>query len=409
MNAAVTTELRTDRALDRRGGQPRRVGPHGPGLQPRDGRADGRGQLRLGRGDRSRGRGGEGRVRAAGASGRCPSARSSSSASTSSRRAPRGSRTAPHRRAREGALGRARRGAARHRGDRVRLRDPGAPEGRLLGAGLDRHRRLLDPAAARRRRRHHAVQLPGDGAHVDVGARDRLRERIRAQAVGEGPVRVAPHGRAAEGGRSPGRRLQRRAGRQGRGRRDPRAPGHRRGELRRLHADRPLRLRDGHESRQAHAGARRRQEPHGRAPRRRHRHGRRRGRERRLRLGGRALHGHLGRRRGGRCGRPARRRDQGAPARRSRSGTASTRVRDGAARHSRAPRQGRLLPRLGPGAGRDARRRRPRDGARQRRLLPRRLAPRRRDAGDGRLPRRDLRAGALGRARADATTRRSAS
>jgi hypothetical protein len=51
------------------------------------------------------------------------------------------------------------------------------------------------------------------------------------------------------------------------------------------------------------------------------------------------------------------------------------------------------------GAGRDARRRRSRDRARQRRLLPRRLAPRRRHAGDGRVPRRDLRAGAVGRPR----------
>ena len=40
------------------------------------------------------------------------------------------------------------------------------------------------------------------------------------------------------------RRLQRRARRQGRGRRAARAPGHRRGQLRRLDADRALRLRD---------------------------------------------------------------------------------------------------------------------------------------------------------------------
>ena len=70
---------------------------------------------------------------------------------------------------------------------------------------------------------HHAVQLPRDGAHVDVGARDRLREHVHPQAVGEGPVRVDPHRRAAQGGRASGRRLQRRAGRQGRGRRDPRS------------------------------------------------------------------------------------------------------------------------------------------------------------------------------------------
>ena len=63
------------------------------------------------------------------------------------------------------------RGHARARGDRVRLRDPAPAQGRHVRAGLDRGRRLLDPAAARRRRRDHAVQLPRDGAHVDVGAR----------------------------------------------------------------------------------------------------------------------------------------------------------------------------------------------------------------------------------------------
>ena len=135
------------------------------------------------------------------------------------RRAPRGSREAPHRRAREGAVRRARRGAARDRGDRVRLRYPDPAQGLVLGAGVDRHRRLLDPPAARRRRRDHAVQLPGDGAHVDVGAGDRVREHVRPEAVREGPVRVAPHRRAAQGSRAPERRLQRHPGRQGRGRR----------------------------------------------------------------------------------------------------------------------------------------------------------------------------------------------
>ena len=105
-------------------------------------------------------------------------------------RAPRGHREDPHRRARQGALGRDGRGRARARGDRVRLRHPDAAQGRLLRAGVDRDRRLLDPPAGRRRRRYHAVQLPGDGAHVDVGAGDRLRELLRAQAVGEGSVGV---------------------------------------------------------------------------------------------------------------------------------------------------------------------------------------------------------------------------
>ena len=95
--------------------------------------------------------------------------------------------------ARQGAVGRDRGGHARARGDRVLLRPPDAAEERVLGAGVDRDRRLLDPPAARRRRRHHAVQLPGDGAHVDVGAGDRdaatrscssRRRRIRRRRSG---------------------------------------------------------------------------------------------------------------------------------------------------------------------------------------------------------------------------------
>ena len=164
------------------------------------------------------------------------------------------------RRARQGALRRARRGDARARGDRVLLRHPDAAEERVLGAGVDGHRRLLDPAAARRRRRHHAVQLPGDGAHVDVGARARVRQHVRPQAVGEGPVGVAVDGGAAQGGGRAGRRLQRRHGRQGRGRRGAPASGHRRRVVRRLDADRALRLRDGNVDRASgarHSAARR--------------------------------------------------------------------------------------------------------------------------------------------------------
>ena len=76
------------------------------------------------------------------------------------------------------------------------------------------------------------------------------------------------------------------------------APRHRGRLVRRLDADRALRLRDGDEGRQARAGARRREEPHDRPARRRHRHGRGRRGERGLRVGRRALHGDLGRRRG---------------------------------------------------------------------------------------------------------------
>ena len=213
-------------------------------------------------------------------------------------RAPRGPREAPHGGARQGPLRRDGRGRARARGDRVRLRDPDAAQGRVLRAGLDRDRRLLDPAAARGRRRHHAVQLPGDGAHVDVGARDCLWELLRPEAVGEGPVRGAPHGRAAHGGGPARRGLQRDPRRQGRRRRAARAPGSLCRLVRRLDADRALHLRNRHEARQARPGARRREESHDRAAGRRRRHGGRRRRLGGLRLGGRALHGGLGARRG---------------------------------------------------------------------------------------------------------------
>ena len=58
-------------------------------------------------------------------------------------------------------------------------------------------------------------------------------------------------------------------------------------------------------------------------------------------------------------------------------------------------------------AGRDRGRRRPRARGRGRRLLPRRLADRRGHARDGRLPRRDLRPGAVGRRASRPTTRPS--
>ncbi len=116
-------------------------------------------------------------------------------------RPPRGPRAPAHRRARQGALGRDGRGRPRARGDRVLLRDPDAPQGRLHRAGLDGRGRLLDPPAARRRRRDHAVQLPGDGPDVDVGAGARLREHLRPQAVREGSLGVASHRRAARRGR----------------------------------------------------------------------------------------------------------------------------------------------------------------------------------------------------------------
>ena len=44
------------------------------------------------------------------------------------------------------------------------------------------------PPAARRGGRHHAVQLPGHGADVDVRQRPRVRQHLRPQADREGPV-----------------------------------------------------------------------------------------------------------------------------------------------------------------------------------------------------------------------------
>ena len=124
-----------------------------------------------------------------------------------------------------------------------------------------------------------------------------------------------------QGGGRAGRRLQRRPRRQGRGRRAPRASRRRCPELRRLDADRAVHLRDRHEAGQARAGARWRQEPHDRAARRRHRDGGRRGGQRRVRLGGRAVHGRLGRRRRRRRRRSARRARSRSGCRRSRSAT----------------------------------------------------------------------------------------
>ena len=181
----------TDQPLDRRPQRRRGVGPHRPGLQPRHRPADRRGRLRLRRGGRPRGAGRARGVRGVALALALPPHRALLPHPPARARQPRGDREDPHGRARQGPLRRDGRGRARARGDRVLLRDAGAPQGRLLRAGLHRDRRLLDPAAARRRRRDHAVQLPGDGAHVDVGAGARLREHVRPQAVREGPVRVA--------------------------------------------------------------------------------------------------------------------------------------------------------------------------------------------------------------------------
>ena len=62
------------------------------------------------------------------------------------------------------------------------------------------------------------------------------------------PSAVDPHGRAAEGGRPAGRRVQRRPRRQGGRRRDPASSRHQGGLVRRLDADRAVHLRDGRRS-----------------------------------------------------------------------------------------------------------------------------------------------------------------
>ena len=129
---------------------------------------------------------------------------------------------------------------------------------------------------------------------------------------------------------------------------DPGSSRHQGGQLRRLDADRRIRLFARHRRRQARAGAGRRQEPHDRHARRRHGPGRRRADGRWLRLGRRALHGDIGRRscwrEDRRCaGRPAEAACRGAedrPVHRRRG-------RDGPADYQGAPAKGARLYRSG--------------------------------------------------------------
>ena len=105
-----------------------------------------------------------------------------------------------------------------------------------VSRGVDVHT-VLQPR--RRRRRHHAVQLPGHGAAVDAGERGRVRERVRAEALGEGSVGLAAAGGAGPASRVPRRRRQRRPGRREAvdALLDPSR--HRRGLVRRQHARSP--------------------------------------------------------------------------------------------------------------------------------------------------------------------------
>ncbi|KAF1858257.1 hypothetical protein Lal_00014758 [Lupinus albus] len=298
--------------------------------------------------------------------------------------------------------GRARRSRARHRSRGIRRGHSADAEGRVHGPDRARHRRVVDAPAAGRRRGHHAIQLPRDGADVDVPRRHRMRQHVRSETVRTRSVAVAAACAAAEGSGAAGRRVQRRAGRQGRRGRAAGPPGHRGRQLRRLDADRGVHLRPRQRGRQARAGPGRREEPHGRDAGRRHGHGRRRPGRRSVRLGGRALHGDLGGGGGRRRGRYARRaagRTHPRPEDRGRHGG---RRRDGPGRHAGGQAAHRKTDRRRRGAGRDARRRRPRlpgAGARQR-FLRGRYPVRPRAAVHVDLPGRDLRPRAVRRAAA---------
>ena len=120
-------------------------------------------------------------------------------------------------------------------------------------------------------RHHQPVQFSRHGAVLVLPHRHRLWQHRRREAEREGPDGLDMVRRAMGRGRAARGRLQRRARRQG-GRRQPaRAPGCQGRLLRRLDADRPLRLRDRNEGGQARAGARWCEEPHGRAAGRRSR------------------------------------------------------------------------------------------------------------------------------------------
>src|ERR1700683_4544732 len=75
--------------------------------------------------------------------------------------------------------------------------------GRIFKRYLPRHRFAHVPGAARRLRWNHAVQLPGDGADVDVPFCDRLWEYVYSETFGKSaPDANAVHGVAEGGGAS---------------------------------------------------------------------------------------------------------------------------------------------------------------------------------------------------------------
>ena len=227
-----------------------------------------------------------------------------------------GARRDHHRRARQGALRRARRGRARPRGRRVRLRHAAPAQGRVSP-------RTSRPASTCYSVRqplgvvgdHQPVQLPGDGADVVLPDRDRGRQHRRAQAEREGPDRGALDG--ASCGRRPVCPTACSTSCTATRRRSTRCSTHPDVASISFVGSTPIAkyvYETGTAARQARAGARRREEPHGGAARRRPRPRRRPGGQRGLRLGRRALHGDLRRGRRRRDRRRAGRQDRRADA-----------------------------------------------------------------------------------------------
>ena len=317
-------------------------------------------------------------------------------------RAPRGDRTHPDARARQGALRRDGRGRARARGDRVRC---GIPDAARRAASRSRPR----PGSTSTRSASRSASSAGI-TPFNFPAMVPMWMWAPAIACGntfvlkpseKDPSASMLHGRAAEGGRPPGRRLQRRARRQGRGRRA--CSSTRTSRRSRFVGSTPIaryvyETGTKHGKRvQALGGAKNHMivlpdadidmaaDAAVSAA---------------LRLGGRALHGGLAW--SSRVGDAA---DELVEAIKER--LPKVKVGNGLEPDSE---MGPLVTRehrdkvasyidKGARGGRDGRRRRPRDGARRRRLLPRRVAARRRHARDGRLQGRDLRPGARGHAR----------